>query len=52
MAGWRKIFYEILMMAVETKPFCMCGHTTNPPYCDHSNKGTDKKPFIEKSEEE
>lgn len=48
MSGWQNEPFEVEVKAGESKAFCMCGRTANPPYCDGSHVGTDLLPHVEK----
>ncbi len=42
---WQDRPYRISGKAGETKLFCACGKTNNPPYCDGSHKCSGKEPY-------
>lgn len=52
MSGWQDHPYQIPVKAGETKHFCHCGNSKNPPYCDGSHKGTGITPFVVAAEED
>ena len=49
---WQDRPFKIEAKAGQTVALCMCGLSSNPPYCDGSHKGTDIKPRLERHEED
>ncbi len=52
MAGWQNEPYKIDVKTGDSKVFCMCGLSSNGPYCDGSHASTDIKPMVVEFEED
>ena len=52
MTGWQAKPFIVVVKAGESKAFCMCGLSTDGPFCDGSHKTTDKRPDVVKFTED
>jgi len=47
MSGWQHSPFPVAVQAGETKAFCRCGQSKNPPFCDGSHAGSGIAPHVE-----
>ena len=52
MSDWKQSPFILNVKAGESKAFCMCGLSTNAPFCDGSHKVTDIRPDVVKFAED
>lgn len=44
--GWQQAPFMVEVKEGESKAYCMCGLSKNPPFCDGAHQGTKDVPMI------
>ena len=46
MSGWQNKPFVVEVKKGDTKAYCMCGLSKNPPFCDGAHQGTSHTPKV------